>query len=109
MPAQSPEECETLFGQFLALYEPQASHVRPDGGIRRGSGALRLVLDEFVAMQPEDQGDPEENRAIRRQRGGYTVVIQRPRLAWAPPNDRPWIRLTRHYALDKPSVEGKQS
>jgi ketosteroid isomerase-like protein len=61
MPAQSPEQCEELFAQYvnagnvddlLALYETHASHLRPDGGVAQRSDGIRLVLDEFVAMQP---------------------------------------------------------
>jgi uncharacterized protein (TIGR02246 family) len=62
MPAQNPEACEDLFAhclnsgnvaELLALYEPQASHIAPDGMVAHGSGAIRLVLDQFVAMQPK--------------------------------------------------------
>jgi len=62
MPAQNPETCEDLFAQYLnsgdiarllTLYEPQASHIAPDGVVAHGSDAIRLVLDQFVAMQPK--------------------------------------------------------
>ncbi len=61
MAAQSPEACEELFAQYinerdvdrlLALYEPQASHVRADGTTAQGKDAIRLVLTEFAAMRP---------------------------------------------------------
>ncbi len=61
MSAHTPEACEQLFAHYLnagnvdnllALYEPQASHVRSDGSVAHGKDAIRLVLDEFVAMQP---------------------------------------------------------
>jgi uncharacterized protein (TIGR02246 family) len=62
MQAQSPEVCEELFALYLnagdvdsllALYEPQASHIRADGTVPHGNEAIRLVLDEFVAMEPK--------------------------------------------------------
>jgi len=62
MPAQNPEACEDLFAHYLnsgnvaellALYEPQASHIAPDGTVAQGSDAIRLVLDQFVAIRPK--------------------------------------------------------
>jgi len=61
MPASTPEECDALFADYLnagnvaallALYEPQGSHVRPDGIAPCGRDAIRPSLDEFVAMHP---------------------------------------------------------
>jgi uncharacterized protein (TIGR02246 family) len=61
MPASIPEECDALFARYLnagdvdallELYEPQASHVRPDGVVPYGRDAIRSSLDEFVAMHP---------------------------------------------------------
>ena len=62
MPAQNAEACDDLFTQYLnsgdvasllALYEPQASHIGPDGTVAHGKDAIRSVLHEFVAMQPK--------------------------------------------------------
>ena len=62
MSAQNPEACDDRFAQYLnsgdvdsllALYERQASHICPDGTVAHGGGAIRSVLDEFVAMQPK--------------------------------------------------------
>lgn len=62
MSAQSPECCEELFAEYLnagsvdrllGLYEQQASHVRANGQTAQGSAAVRQVLEEFVAMQPQ--------------------------------------------------------
>lgn len=61
MPADSPEQCEELYARYintrnvnsaLALYEPEASHIRRDGGITRGHYALRRLLDDLAATQP---------------------------------------------------------
>ena len=58
----TPEKCEYLFARYLNagdlssllnLYEPQASHIAPDGTISQGSQAIRLVLDQFITMQPK--------------------------------------------------------
>jgi len=60
MPAQTPQECEDLFAthlnagsvdELLALYDSQASHVRADGSVAHGHDAIRLALQEFVAMR----------------------------------------------------------
>lgn len=62
MPAESPEQCEELYARYLnarnvtaalALYEPDASHVRRGGAVSRGHFALRRHLDEFVALEPK--------------------------------------------------------
>jgi uncharacterized protein (TIGR02246 family) len=62
MRAQNPEACDDLFTRYLnsgdvasllALYEPQASHIAPDGAVAHGSEAIRLVLHQFIAMQPK--------------------------------------------------------
>ncbi len=61
MPASNPEDCDALFARYLnagnvdallELYEPQASHVRPDGIVPHGRDAIRSALDVFVAMHP---------------------------------------------------------
>ena len=62
MAAASPEECEELYARYLnakrveaivALYEPDASHVRQDGTAAHGHFALRQVLNVFAQMEPE--------------------------------------------------------
>jgi uncharacterized protein (TIGR02246 family) len=58
--ATSPEACDHLFGEhvnagdleaLLALYEPGCSLVRRDGGVARGHGEIRAVLERLLAMQ----------------------------------------------------------
>lgn len=62
MAARTPEECEVLFAHFLntgdvkgllGLYESHASHIRSDGSTPNGADEIRVVLEEFAAMQPK--------------------------------------------------------
>ena len=62
MPAQTPEQCDELFGKYvnardlenlLALYEPQASLVNEDGTLARGIAAIRSSIQEIFAALPE--------------------------------------------------------
>ena len=62
MPAQTPEECDYLFGEYinsgdldrlLQLYDPACSLVQRDGHVASGHAAIREVLGRLVAMQPE--------------------------------------------------------
>jgi uncharacterized protein (TIGR02246 family) len=57
--ATFPEACDRLFGEhvnagdleaLLALYEPDCSFVRRDGGVARGHAEIRLVLERLLAM-----------------------------------------------------------
>jgi uncharacterized protein (TIGR02246 family) len=60
MPAQTPEQCDELFGKYfnardlsnlVALYESQASLVNQDGTAARGTDAIRDALQGyFVAL-----------------------------------------------------------
>lgn len=61
MPPTKPEECDELFAIYLntgdvdavlQLYEPEASHVRPDGIVPHARLGIRPALEEFVAMHP---------------------------------------------------------
>jgi uncharacterized protein (TIGR02246 family) len=60
MSAQTPEECDRLFGEhvnagdlegLLALYEPGCSLVRRDGGVARGHAEIRAVLSRLLTMR----------------------------------------------------------
>lgn len=62
MAAESPEECEQLYARYLnlrkidsllALYEPEASHIRQDGTAAHGHLALRHVFNQFAAVEAE--------------------------------------------------------
>ena len=62
MPAQSPEQCDELFGRYLnegdldrlaALYAPEASLIGQDGSPASGTKAIREVLQSFVAQKPK--------------------------------------------------------
>jgi uncharacterized protein (TIGR02246 family) len=62
MPAQTPEQCDELFGQYVngrdldrlvALYEPQASLANEDGTANRGTAAIRAAIQELFAALPE--------------------------------------------------------
>jgi len=62
MPAESPEQCDELYarylntrqiGSILALYEAEGSHVRQDGTAAHGHYALRQILNQFAAAEPE--------------------------------------------------------
>ena len=62
MPAQTPEQCDELFGQYVnardvdrlvALYEAQASLVNEDGSVNRGSAAIREAIQGLFAALPE--------------------------------------------------------
>jgi uncharacterized protein (TIGR02246 family) len=57
--ATSPEACDRLFGEhvnagdiepLLALYEPNCSFVRRDGGVARGHEEIRPILERLLAM-----------------------------------------------------------
>ncbi len=61
MPAHKPEECDRLFEDavnagdvdaVVALYEPEGSLMRHDGGVATGHAAIREVLAALVAIQP---------------------------------------------------------
>src|SRR5260370_16756580 len=62
MPAQTPEQCDELLGQYLGegnldacltLYEPQASVVQQDGKSASGTAAIREFFIAFVAARPK--------------------------------------------------------
>ena len=62
MPARKPEECDTLLVEAinrgdveaaLALYEPNASFVQDSGEVVTGLGAIREVMQSFVALKPK--------------------------------------------------------
>jgi uncharacterized protein (TIGR02246 family) len=62
MPAQTPEQCDALFGTYInsrdlenlvALYEPQASLGNEDGTAAHGSAAIRETMQGIFAAFPE--------------------------------------------------------
>ena len=62
MPAQTPEQCDELLGQYLGegnldagltLYEPQASVVKQDGKSASGTAAIREFFKAFAAARPK--------------------------------------------------------
>ena len=62
MPARKPEECDTLLVEAinrgdleaaLALYEPNASFVQDSGEVVTGLGAIREVMQSFLALKPK--------------------------------------------------------
>ncbi|MBI3800811.1 MAG: SgcJ/EcaC family oxidoreductase [Deltaproteobacteria bacterium] len=62
MPARKPEECDTLLVEAinrgdleaaLALYEPNASLVQDSGDVITGLGAIREVMQGFLALKPK--------------------------------------------------------
>ncbi len=64
MPANTPEDCDRLFAQYLnagdlealaALYEPQATLVQRSGEERAGRGAIREAVAGFMPMKPQIQ------------------------------------------------------
>ncbi|MDO8433372.1 MAG: SgcJ/EcaC family oxidoreductase [Candidatus Binatus sp.] len=64
MPAQTPEQCDELFGayantrdldQLIALYEPQASLVNEDGIAVQGTAAIRETLQGLFAALSESK------------------------------------------------------
>jgi uncharacterized protein (TIGR02246 family) len=61
MPAQTPEEVDALFGEYVnannlddlvALYEPTASLVQQDGSSASGTQAIREALAALLEMKP---------------------------------------------------------
>jgi len=62
MPAQTPEQCDELFGKYfnaqdldrlVALYEPQASLVNEDGIVAQGTRAIRETMQGVFAAFPQ--------------------------------------------------------
>jgi uncharacterized protein (TIGR02246 family) len=62
MPAQTPEQCDELFGQYvnardldrlIALYETQASMMNEDGTANHGIAAIREAMQGLFAALPE--------------------------------------------------------
>jgi uncharacterized protein (TIGR02246 family) len=61
MAARSPEECSTLFAEYLnaadvdavvALYEPGATLAMEHGGAAAGTAAIRNAIAAFAGMRP---------------------------------------------------------
>jgi uncharacterized protein (TIGR02246 family) len=74
MPAQTPEQCEELFGRYLnsreldnlvALYEPQASLGNEDGTVSSGSVAIRETMQAIFAALPEGKITMNVLRVVR--------------------------------------------
>jgi uncharacterized protein (TIGR02246 family) len=95
MPASSPEECDALFATYinagsvddlLALYEPEASHVRPDGIVPHSRDAIRSALEGFVAMHPTLSVDVKN---VVRAGDDLAVLYDDWRLAANGPNGEP--------------------
>jgi len=62
MPAQTPEQCDELFGKYvnsrdldnlLALYEPRASLMNEDRTVAQGTAAIRETMQGIFAAFPE--------------------------------------------------------
>jgi ketosteroid isomerase-like protein len=74
MPAQTPEQCDELFGRYLnsrdldnlvALYEPQASLGNEDGTVSRGTAAIRETMQGLFAALPEGKITMNVVRTVR--------------------------------------------
>jgi uncharacterized protein (TIGR02246 family) len=74
MPAQTPEECDELFGKYVnardidnlvALYEEQATLMNEDGTAVRGTAAIRNTMQEIFAALPEATITMEVVRVVR--------------------------------------------
>jgi uncharacterized protein (TIGR02246 family) len=62
MPAQTPEQCDELFGQYVnahdldkltGLYEGQATLVNEDGTVAAGAAAIREAFKGYFDALPE--------------------------------------------------------
>ena len=62
MPANTPEDCDRLFAEYLnageleplaALYEPDATFVHRNGEQSSGRAAIREALAGFIGTKPE--------------------------------------------------------
>jgi uncharacterized protein (TIGR02246 family) len=74
MPAQTPEQCDELFGRYVnsrdldnlvALYEAQASLMNEDGTVSQGSVAIREAMQEIFAALPEGKITMNVVRVVR--------------------------------------------
>jgi len=80
MPARKPEECDTLLVEAinrgdleaaLALYEPNASFVQDSGEVVTGLGAIREVMQGFLAIKPKFS---IEVKAVQSGDGGLALL-----------------------------------
>jgi uncharacterized protein (TIGR02246 family) len=74
VPAQTPEQCDELFGRYVnsrdldnlvALYEAQASLGNEDGTVSSGSIAIRETMQEIFAALPEGKITMNVVRVVR--------------------------------------------
>jgi|SRR5271166_4511717 len=74
MPAQTPEQCDELFGRYVnsrdldnlvTLYEAQASLMNEDGTVSRGSVAIREAMQEIFAALAEGKITMNVVRVVR--------------------------------------------
>jgi uncharacterized protein (TIGR02246 family) len=74
MPAQTPEQCDELFGRYVnsrdldnlvALYEAQASLMNEDGTAARGTPAIRETMQGLFAALPEAKITMNVVRVVR--------------------------------------------
>ena len=94
MPAQKPEEIDSLFAQALnarnvdalvALYEPQASLMPSPGSLVAGTAAIREALAAFVSAKPTMQIAPR----LVSQSGDVAVVTAKWQLAMTGQDGKP--------------------
>lgn len=125
MPARTPADTDHLFGErvnagdldgMIALYEPNATFVAADGGLRVGRDAIREELSGLMAAHPKiDMGTirvvpladdlavlhhdwvavfTEDQGQVTEMRGKATEVVRRQA-------DGAWL-----FLLDDPNMRG---
>jgi len=95
MPARKPEECDTLLVEAigkgdleaaLALYEPTASFVLDSGQVVTGLGAIREVMQGFLALKPKFT---IEVKAVQSGDGGLALLRGKWSLSGTGPDGKP--------------------
>ena len=95
MPARKPEECDTLLVEAinrgdleaaLALYEPNASFVQDSGEVITGLGAIRGVMQSFLALKPKFTLTV---KAVQSGDGGLALLRAKWSLAGTGPDGKP--------------------
>jgi uncharacterized protein (TIGR02246 family) len=95
MPARKPEECDTLLVEAinrgdleaaLALYEPNASFVQDSGEVVTGLGAIREIMQSFVAIKPKFS---IEVKAVQSGDGGLALLRAKWSASGTGPDGKP--------------------
>jgi uncharacterized protein (TIGR02246 family) len=82
VPAQTPEQCDELFGKYVnsrdldnlvALYEAQARLMNEDGTAARGAAAIRETLQGLFAASPDVKITMNVVRVVR---AGDDLAVQ---------------------------------